>query len=395
MMRNIRSGNQILENGLSYWSSESLLPPLARMAEFSGFLRANDIPVDTGSLLDVYRVAAAGLLRTRHEFKTGCRLCLCSNKQQWQRFDRLFDAFWQPEGELSDDTVSDSVDSPELPGTSSSGQRLIGMAGTSGSAEQDEEYLGAGDFKALSLADFRFVFDRAEMQRIEQRVEELARRAKRRTARRMRTASRGSEVDLRRSIRCSLRYQGFPVELRYRVPKRRLHRLVLLLDISQSMDVYARLFLRFVRILMTVFDRSEAFAFNTELIELGRGHRRLRESDFENALNLMSKGWLGGTKIAESLDAFNEKHLKRSVDSRTTVVVFSDGCDTARPERLAESVEIIQRSAGKLVWVNPLLGRYAVGQENRWMDPVVPFVDRYVSAHNLESLLVLERELLN
>lgn len=371
------------------------LSPLARLAEFPDFLRANGLSVDTGSVLDAYRVAATGALRTRRDFRTGCRLCFCRSKQQWKSFDKLFDVFWQPDCELSDATVPDSVDSPDLPGSISYGQRLIGMAGTSGAAEQDEEYFGAGDFKALSLADFRFVFDRAEMQRIEQRVEELARRARRRTARRMRIAARGSVVDLRHSIRRSMRYQGYPVELRYRVPKRRLQRFVLLLDISQSMDVYARLFLRFIRILMTVFERSEAYAFNTELIELGSGHHRLRESDFEHALNLMSRGWLGGTKIAESLDTFIDEHLRRIVDSRTTVVIFSDGCDTAKPERLAKSVETIQRCAGKLVWVNPLLGRYAAGQENRWMDPVVPFVDRYVSAHNLDSLLLLERELLN
>jgi uncharacterized protein with von Willebrand factor type A (vWA) domain len=174
-----------------------------------------------------------------------------------------------------------------------------------------------------------------------------------------------------------------------------LRRFVLLLDISQSMDVYARLFMRFARVLMTVFQRSDAFVFNTDLSELGRGHARLSEEDFERVLNQFGKGWLGGTRIAESLQRFNEHHLMRCVDSKCTVLIFSDGCDTATPTQLAMQVAKIQRRCSKLVWVNPLLGRFEPGEADRYMDPVVPCIDRYCSAHNLHSLIELEREILS
>jgi len=365
-----------------------------RVSDFGQFLRANGVQVDPASLIDMQRVAALDMLRSRHQLMTGFRACASKTPEDWHRFALLFDVYWRPveelrdsEGDARDDNEGDSL---KLSG----GQRLLGLAGTSEKTKQEEEFFGAGDFKALSLADFRFVFNSNEMRQIEFFVEQIARRARRRVTRRERSANHGHMVDLRKSTRASLRYQGLPVQLRYRRKRQRLHRFVLLLDISQSMDVYAKLFLRFSRIIMSVFSRSDAFAFNTELIALGRGHAKLTEADFEYTLNLMAKAWLGGTRIAESFEVFNEKYLTNLVNSQTTVVIFSDGCDTSKPDRLAASVATIQRRARKLVWVNPLLGRFAPGQENRWMDPIERYTDVYCSAHNLESLIALERELL-
>ena len=369
--------------------------PLHRLGDFAAFLRANGVPADTGSVLDAHRAAALGQLVSREDWRRASRACFCRDRASWQRFDTLFEVFWQPDG-VPLDALGTGEGGERRDGRASlaSGQRLLGMAGTSEKQKQEEEFFGAGDFKALSLADFRFVFDPVQMAEIERLVERIARRARRRVSRREKAAPRGSRVDLRRSQRKLQRHGGQPIELAWRRPDRQLHRFVLLLDISQSMDVYAKLFLRFARILMTVFRRSHAFAFNTELTPLGQGGARLRERDIEDALNVTAKGWLGGTRIAECFERFNEEYLAALVDARTTLVVFSDGCDTAKPERLARAVQPMRRRAGRLVWVNPLLGRFEPGQANRWMDPVVPHVDAYCAAHDLTSLLALERVLL-
>jgi len=374
--------------------TESHDDPLVRLGDFATFLRANGIAADVGSVIDVHRAASLGMIKTRLAWRRACQACFCRDRESFMRFDALFDAFWQPDGDAAD--VNGNAGDGQTDGRASlaQGQRLLGMAGTSEKQRQEEEYFGAGDFKALSLADFRFVFDPVQMAEIERLVERIARRARRRVARRHKPAISGRRVDLRRSQRFLQRHGGQAVELAWRRPDRQLHRIVLLLDISQSMDVYAKLFLRFTCILMTVFRRSHAFAFNTDLIMLGQGGGKLREQDMEDAINLTAKGWLGGTRIAESFENFNEHHLQTLVDARTTLVVFSDGCDTARPERLARAVMPMQRRAGRLVWVNPLLGRFEPEQANRWLDPVLPYVDEYCAAHDLNSLLALERVLL-
>jgi len=365
-----------------------------RLHDFATFLRANDLPIDPGTRVQFQRIAAMGYAQSRARLRASTRSCACNKPADWKRFDALFEVFWQADGDPISAGSNSSGSSTDQSLTMAGQQRLIGMAGTSEKQRQEEEFFGAGDFKALSLADFRFVFDHRQMLEIELLVERLARRARKRFSRREYTGSRGHTIDVRKSLRRSLRYCGQPVELRFKRKRQRLHRFVLLLDISQSMDVYARLFLRFSRILMTVFQRSDAFVFNTELNELAQGYSRLTELDFERVLNTYGKGWLGGTCIAQSMETFNERHLMRRVDSKTVVVIFSDGCDTDPPERLAKAVSVIQRRAGKLVWVNPLLGRFEPGEADPYMDPVVPYVDSYCSAHNLASLIKLESVLL-
>lgn len=369
--------------------------PLTRLGDFASYLRANGIPADTGSVLDAHRAASLGTIGTRLTWRRACRACFCRDRASFVRFDVLFDAFWQPDGQPQDATGMSGDGRDDVKASLTQGQRLLGMAGTSEKQSAEEEHFGAGDFKALSLADFRFVFDPVQMAEIERLVERIARRARRRVSRRLKPSSSGTRVDLRRSQRHLQRHGGQAIDLAWRRPDRQLHRFVLLLDISQSMDVYAKLFLRFACILMTVFRRSHAFAFNTDLVMLGQGSARLREQDFEEAINLTAKGWLGGTRIAESFEAFNDAHLQTLVDSKTTLVVFSDGCDTAKPERLARAVMPMRRRAGRLVWINPLLGRFEPGEANRYMDPVLPHVDHYCAAHDLSSLLALERVLMS
>jgi uncharacterized protein with von Willebrand factor type A (vWA) domain len=366
----------------------------ARIHDFADFLRANEVSIDPGTLIDMQRVASMGFAQSRTELCRATRACACREPRDWHRYDALFDAFWQADGVGVDAPAAMRDGETDSSLTMAGQQKLLGLAGTSEKQRQEEEFFGAGDFKALSLADFRFVFDHQQMHEIELLVERMARQARRRFSRREYTSTRGHHIDVRKSLRQSLRYGGQPVDLRFRRKRQRLHRFVLLLDISQSMDVYARLFLRFSRILMTVFQRSDAFVFNTALNELGRGHARLSEADFERVLNQHGKGWLGGTKIAESLEDFNEHYLTRRVDSRTVVLIFSDGCDTDSPDRLAQATHAIQRRCAKLVWVNPLLGRFEPGEADPYMDPVVPYTDYYCSAHNVQSLIELERRLL-
>jgi len=368
-----------------------------RLQHFAEFLRANDLPVDSGTLIQWHSIAAMGYAQTRTQLKSSTRSCTCSSQAQWRRFDALFDTFWQADGEALIAGADDDRPSAENDESLSMAgqQKLLGMAGTSEKQRQEEEFFGAGDFKALSLADFRFVFNPGQMLVLEQLVERMARRARRQYSRReMSSHKRGHAIDLRRTLRQSLRYCGQPIDLRYMRKRQRLHRFVLLLDISQSMDVYARLFLRFSRILLTVFQRSDSFVFNTELNELAQGYSRLSEADLERVLNAYGKGWLGGTRIAQSLETFIDLHMHSRVDNKTTVLIFSDGCDTDPPDRLAGVVANLQRRAGRLIWVNPLLGRFEPGEADPYMDPVLPFVDHYCSAHNLESLLALEPVLL-
>jgi len=364
-----------------------------RILGFGHHLRDNEIPVDTQGLLSAQQIAELGYLVDKKLFKSGLRSCFCKSVDQWNRFDSLFDAYWkfQP---INDDAIADPDLSTNISDNMSGIQSLVGFGGTS-SEQISTDMMGGGDFKALSLADFRFVFDSQQMQMIEQMVDQLARRARRSYLRREKTANKGQRIDFSDSIRRSMRTSAHVIDFRYRQRQRRLPRFVLLIDVSQSMDIYSKLFMRYTRQLLSVFEQSSSYAFNIELIPLATGSKSLTERNIEDTLNSLAKGWVGGTKIAESLATFNSEYLRRNVNNKTTVLVFSDGFDTAPVEKLIPEVATLQRCCKKLIWVNPLLGRFEPDEEDPNMDQLQPYIDCYHSAHNLETLQLLENDLLS
>jgi len=364
-----------------------------RILEFASYLRAYNFAANPSSINDALRVAAAQSLHDHYLLRHGFRACFCKTPEQWKNFDKLFVAYWKDQIGTAEQTTTE--DAKGAVTTSTQTQRLVGFAGTSSDQEQSVNVYGSGDYSALSLADFRFVFNPVEKQLIDQYVDELAQRCRRRFVRKTRIANTGTRVALPQSIKQSLRYQGAVFQLKYHAKKKKLPSFVLLLDISQSMDIYARLFLRFTRKLLSVFESSHAFAFNIELIDLGRGFHTLEESDFEHTINTASQGWIGGTRIAKSFESFNQLHLNNLVKSHTTILVFSDGCDTALPKEMAEQVRIFSNRARRVIWVNPLLGRMTDDHPDPGMRPVKPYLTHYMSAHNLPSLLQLQRVLLS
>lgn len=364
-----------------------------RVTEFVRYARDNDFDIGTGDLLDAQRMAAVGYLADRKRLFWGLRSILCSRQEEWYRFFDLYTAFWLPQ-EGDEESGEKEALPQEGSGTASGGQAgASGFSGSSSIGQSSRGNVGASDYKTVSLADFRFVHDAAQMRAIEQWVDRLARKMRRRMLRRFRISGRGQKVELRQTLRRSLRYEGWPFDVRYRVRRRRLPNFVLLLDVSQSMEIYAKLFLRFAWGIVGAFDRSETFAFHTKLVHVGDCLGERDPQRLEQKLTDISTGWMGGTRIADSLADFNDLYLQRMVTPRTIVVIFSDGFDTASPSELAEQVGIIKQKSKRLIWVNPLMGRYEEGYIDDRMEPVLAHIDGYASAHNLESLKELENEL--
>jgi len=358
---------------------------LERLGGFIALLREERFLCDTSSTLNAVQVSTAGYLEHRFHLRTGLRACLCHSRDEWQRFDALFDYYWRTVNTSDEENRSGDGENNQPP-EKASRNRLVGFSASSDEQDLDRNLTGAGDFKSISLADFRFVFDKQQMKQIESLVDALTKRMRRERRRRMKASQTGSRLDLRRSQQKALATAGTLRELTYQQSIKRLPSFVLLLDVSQSMEIYSKLFLRFTRQLMSEFDRSSAYAFNTQLFPLGKGGARLKEDDFEQVMNENTKGWLGGTRIADCFHDFNEHYSRRAVNSKTTLVIFSDGYDTDKPEKLIPEMEILQRRAKRIVWVNPLLGRFEENEADPKMDPLKPYLDVYCSGHNLMAL---------
>jgi hypothetical protein len=178
--------------------------------------------------------------------------------------------------------------------------------------------------------------------------------------------------------------KGEIIELRRRERRRRKVRLVLLCDVSGSMDLYSRFLLLFLYALQNVFGRVETFTFATRLT---RVTEYLKGPSYKLALKRLTevRDFSGGTRIGEALREFNLK-WRHLVDRHTIVLILSDGWDTGEPEVLATEMLALKRIAGRLLWLNPLLGNPSYEPLTRGMAAALPLVDRFAAAHNLASL---------
>jgi len=201
-------------------------------------------------------------------------------------------------------------------------------------------------------------------------------------------------VDLRRTIRRSISRGGDPITLSFRNKKLQQDRLAVLLDISGSMNAYSLFLLRFAYALQKHFKRVDTFLFSTQLAEITP---MLRSRDLTQALfslGQVAAGWSGGTKIGESLRDFNVFHGRKLLTRNTLFLILSDGWDTGEPDVLEAQLAAIKRRVRKIIWLNPLLGMAEYKPLTRGMSTALPFVDVFAPAHNLESLLELERHLI-
>lgn len=207
-----------------------------------------------------------------------------------------------------------------------------------------------------------------------------------RRSRRLVAGRSHSHPDLRRTVRAALRCGGEPIEQFHREPGERLRRLVLLLDVSGSMEPYARALIRFVQAAVAGRQRVEAFALGTRLTRITR---ELHSHDPDRAVAQAAQrvvDWSGGTRLGEALGDFNDNWGMRGMARGAIVVILSDGWDRGDPDHLAEEMRRLSRVAHLVVWVNPLKVTPGYAPLARGMAAALPYVDCFVEGHSIEAM---------
>src|SRR5437870_1281509 len=200
---------------------------------------------------------------------------------------------------------------------------------------------------------------------------------------------RGSYPDMRRIVRRNLKYGGEILELTWRKIKYKPRPLVIICDISGSMSLYSRLLLHFIHTISNGLLNVEAFVFGTRLTRITR---QLRKRDVDDAVRDVSKSvqdWSGGTRIGDALHFFNQKWAKRVLGRGAVVLVISDGWDRGDASVLEAEMDRLQHSCHRLIWLNPLLGSPDYRPLTIGMKTALPYIDDFLPAHNLDSLISL------
>jgi uncharacterized protein with von Willebrand factor type A (vWA) domain len=371
-----------------------------RVAGFQAFLRAHGFQAGIPEAMDALKLAHCVDITDRRRLRAGLQSLFCSGQGDWRRFDELFDAYWLPpnrsvlrESRAAGDGPGRTADQENRPPRGLLSDVRQGGGDAARVAGDDAAQGGASSAESLERRDFRLLMRDDDLEAVEHLVDRLARQMRRRMIRRQQIAAAGRRLHLRRTLRNSLQFGGTPLELSYRRRRRKPPQLVMLLDVSRSMSVYTYMLLRFTRAIVCGFKRADAFVFHTQLVAVTDALKERNPERMRDRLMLLSAGWSGGTRIGESLRTFNEKYAAPLVGRRSIVAIVSDGFDTGDPALLSAEMQRLRSRARRVIWLNPLLGRMGYEPTSAGISAALPWVDLLAPAHNLESLLALEPEL--
>ena len=387
---------------------------LGNLVVFADDLRTIGVPLGTGQFINLIEALSVVDIGRRLEVYHAMRTSVVTRPEHIPLFDDRFATFWErlgmghlpseaggaieidgapPPGSKEGPPRDNEEDTAEEAPTGKStvvvdSDESDGVGGEVDSVPDDVMLFSSDE--SLRSKDFALLSDE-ELSEAQRFISQMTWNLGRRQTRRLTAAINGRTIDQRRTLRHALRHGGIPIDLRHRKRKERMRPLVLICDISGSMDRYSRLLLRFVHALELGLDSTEVFVFSTRLTRITRELRRRDvDSAIADVVNAV-QDWSGGTRIGEAIKTFNYLWSRRVLRSGATVVVISDGWDRGDPQLLADEMARLQRSCRRLIWLNPLLGSPGYQPLTRGMKAALPYCDYFLPVHNMRSLEALSR----
>ncbi len=369
----------------------------SNIVHFTRGLRRAGLPIGSGQVIDALRATEWIDLSRRDDFYWGLASVLIHRHAHLNLFDIAFRYFWEQKpfvhregvgaADATTPDVSDEVSQRVLEAFARSAAAIKSDADESPTVKLDatfttsrREQLQVMDFQSMSIKEIREA--KRMLARLRLPVPEVK-------TRRSMPDTRGTTVDLRATLRASLRGQGELLLLQKRSPRFRHPPLVVLCDISGSMNRYAEMLLHFLHAITNDRDRVHVFLFGTRLTN---ATRQLRHRDVDAALQAVSRtveDWSGGTRIGTSLLEFNQRWSRRVLGQNALVLMITDGLERDGGAVLGHAMERLNKSCRKLIWLNPLLRFEGFEPLATGVRLMLPHVDEFRPAHNVASLMDL------
>jgi uncharacterized protein with von Willebrand factor type A (vWA) domain len=384
---------------------------LHRVVRFGHALRGANIDANPGRLADLAAAMSLVELQRREDFYYAARATLLSRPDQREQFDQIFAAFW-PEIMLPPGTEQSSSSGAPSPqeqfstgeegeGQEATAQRMVPNAAASPSDADDQndakqEKTGPGT-AMMSFSQDEVLreknfgdFTEDELERARHLMEKMRWKAAHRLTRRSIPARQGRMLDLRRTVRRTFTTGGETMSWARKERKLKPRPLVLICDVSGSMERYTRLLLQFLHTVSQGSGASvETFVFSTRLTRITSSLRRRRVEDALDRVAQDVSDWSGGTRTGEALATFNRKWAGRVLGRGAVGIIISDGWDRGDVNQLGREMGRLHRRAHRLMWLNPLLGSPNYRPLTRGMQAALPHLDDFLPVHNLNSLETL------
>ena len=357
---------------------------LSNCVLFGRLLRSLGMDIPPTQMVDVVDSLNHVHIGNRQDFKNMLAALLVRRREQQKRFEEAFDSFWQARWDsvpLKADSSPRSTQIEWLQPANSDGQESIETP-TSPEIEIRQTY---SDLEVLRQKHFAQL-NEAELQALRQQMRSIVWQLAPRRTRRTERATRGTLLDMRRTLRQNLRNSGDIFHLARRQRRYKRRPVVVLCDISGSMERYSRILLQFLYTVAWQLERVEVFVFSTRLTRITRQlHNRSIEVALADAGRAVHD-WAGGTRIGDAIKQFNYQWARRVLNQGAVVLIVSDGWDRGEIDLLACEMARLQRSTSQVIWLNPLLGDVDYQPLVRGMQAALPYIDRFLPVHNLASL---------
>ncbi len=369
---------------------------------FARAIRAAGIPVGPGAVLDALHAVNAAGVGTREDFYWTLHAVFVKRHEHSVLYDQAFRLFFRKRAfldkllaMLSPQAPAAAPEAPKAGASRVQEALFAGMDKKKPPEEREIELdarLTVSDREVLQKKDFAQM-SAAEIAQAKDAIKRLVLSLDEVKTRRLAPNRRGHIIDMRRTLRASMKAGGALIDLKYLGTKTRQPPIVALLDISGSMSQYTRLFLHFLHAVTDARKRVQSFLFGTRLTNVTRA---LKSKDPDEALLQCSASvldWSGGTRIATSLHDFNKHWARRALAQGAIVLLITDGLERDPDDRLAFEIDRLHRSCRRLIWLNPLLRFEGFEVKARGVRTMLPHVDEFRPIHNLESIAALCRAL--
>jgi uncharacterized protein with von Willebrand factor type A (vWA) domain len=368
---------------------------LGRVVGFSRALHNAGVEVNAGNLIDLCDSFRHISVQDQRDFYAAARATLVSRYDDLETFDQVFNSFWANPILPDDLTLTDteSGGDPDLD-VQADVNEVVDTTDLQEEAEGEgeSEEVGYSPDEALMGKDLAAMSDR-EIEQARKVIHEIVNIIANRRSRRRVPENRGSELDFRRTWRRNALYGSDGVELMMKRRRIKKTKLMLLCDVSGSMDCYSKFLIRFIYALKREIKDVEVGVFSTRMTAISR---LLKSKGIEESLMEVADtvhDWAGGTDIGGCLREFNEQFARDMLHSRTVMIIVSDGWDRGDPELMRQEMTRLRKRVHKLMWLNPLLGTPGYQPLCLGMKTALPYLDYFLPAHNLDSLIQLARTL--
>ena len=365
----------------------------AHAIQFGRFLRDKGFEIGPKEVLDLLHAYQKHVPSSAEDQQRLFKAIWVKNRRQHLLFDEIYAEFWQEltRAENSKTKENEEVQKKPKQGNSNppSLQALKNWLYGGRIQETEEiayysalERMGEKDFAKFQLEDHKAL---SEIIRI------IALRLANRPSRRYARSNAQKTIDIKNTIRQSLRKGGGIDHIFFKKQQNRKVNIIMLCDVSKSMELYSKFMIEFMYSFQQVVQQLKTFVFSTQLISLSQ---ILRDGNYAQVLENLSAQvphWSGGTRIGASLDMFRSKYGDRMLNKDSIVIIVSDGWDTGELDLLEDSMRYLHKKSHKLIWLNPLAGNPNYTPKTQAMQLCLPYIDIFSAIHNVDSLRAVSK----